>query len=65
MQVSSGRAHMLVSNHRGRGQDPVTVLGNTRSFVMVNGIARRIILEVCRVRQPTICRREMGVEALL
>jgi hypothetical protein len=35
MQVSSGFAHMLVSNQRGLGQEPVTVLGRTRSFVAV------------------------------
>ena len=29
MQVSSGRAHMLTSNQRGRGQEPVTVLGRS------------------------------------
>jgi len=38
MQVSSGLAHMLVSNHRGRGQDPVTVLGRIKSLVTVYGI---------------------------
>ena len=27
MQVSIGLAHMLTSNQRGRGQEPVTVLG--------------------------------------
>ena len=36
MQVSSGRPHMLTSNQRGRGNDPVTVLGRIRSAVAVN-----------------------------
>jgi hypothetical protein len=38
MQVSSGRAHMLVSNQRGRGHEPVTVLGRIRFFVTVKAI---------------------------
>jgi enterochelin esterase-like enzyme len=38
MQVSSGLPHMLTSNHRGLGQDPVTVLGSIRSFVMVKAM---------------------------
>ena len=36
MQVSSGRPHMLTSNQRGRGHEPVTVLGSIRSAVAVN-----------------------------
>src|SRR2546425_13043529 len=36
MQVSSGRPHMLTSNQRGRGTEPVTVLGRIRSAVAVN-----------------------------
>src|SRR6267142_786931 len=36
MQVSSGRPHMLTSNQRGRGQEPVTVLGRVRFLVAVN-----------------------------
>ena len=36
MQVSSGRPHMLTSNQRGRGKDPVVVLGRIRSAVAVN-----------------------------
>src|ERR1700736_5746141 len=36
MQVSSGRPHILTSNQRGRGNDPVTVLGRIRSAVAVN-----------------------------
>ena len=39
MQVSSGLPHMLVSNQRGRGHEPVTVLGRIRSRVTVNGMA--------------------------
>jgi len=39
MHVSSGLPHMLMSNHRGRGQDPVTVLGSVKSFVMVSAMA--------------------------
>src|SRR5258708_40346206 len=31
MQVSRGRPHMLTSNQRGRGKDPVVVLGRIRS----------------------------------
>src|SRR5207247_6223856 len=31
-----GRPHMLTSNQRGRGQEPVTVLGSTRVVVAVN-----------------------------
>src|ERR1039458_4674235 len=36
MQVSSGRPHILTSNQRGRGNDPVTVLGRIRLAVAVN-----------------------------
>src|SRR5215470_9487929 len=36
MQVSSGRPHRLTSNQRGRGNEPVTVLGRIRSAVAVN-----------------------------
>ena len=36
MQVSSGLPHMLTSNQRGRGQEPVTVLGRMRDEVAVN-----------------------------
>ena len=36
MQVSRGRPHMLRSNQRGRGQEPVTVHGRMVSAVMVN-----------------------------
>src|SRR5579859_4936421 len=36
MQVSSSRPHMLTSNQRGRGNDPVVVLGRIRSAVAVN-----------------------------
>src|SRR5665213_4438911 len=36
MQVSSGLPHMLTSNQRGRGNEPVVVLGRIRSFVAVN-----------------------------
>src|SRR2546425_2123740 len=36
MQVSSGRPHMLTSNQRGRGNEPVTVLGRIRLAVAVN-----------------------------
>src|ERR1700730_11311452 len=36
MQVSSGRPSMLTSNQRGRGNEPVTVLGRIRSAVAVN-----------------------------
>src|SRR5690348_7218787 len=36
MHVSSGRPHMLTSNQRGRGNDPVVVLGRIRSAVAVN-----------------------------
>src|SRR6202030_1277711 len=35
-QVSSGRPHMLTSNQRGRGNDPVVVLGSMRPAVAVN-----------------------------
>jgi hypothetical protein len=35
MQVSSGFAHMLTSNQRGRGHEPVTVAGSMRFFVTV------------------------------
>src|SRR6266542_6069843 len=36
IQVSSGRPHMLTSNQRGRGNDPVVVLGKIRLAVAVN-----------------------------
>jgi len=38
MQVSSGLAHMLRSNQRGLGQEPVTVLGRIKSLVTVYGM---------------------------
>jgi hypothetical protein len=44
MQVSSGRPHMLWSNHRGRGHEPVTVAGSTRSFVAVKAIGRSLLI---------------------
>src|SRR5688572_8250427 len=46
MQVSSGLPHMLASNQRGRGQEPVTVLGRTRSRVTVNGMALGYAIEI-------------------
>src|SRR5882724_7504758 len=36
MQVSSGRPHMPTSYQRGRGKDPVVVLGSSKSAVAVN-----------------------------
>jgi hypothetical protein len=36
MHVSSDGPHMLTSNQRGRGQDPVIVLGSMRFAVTVN-----------------------------
>lgn len=36
MQVSSGFPHILTSNHRGLGQEPVIVAGNIKSAVNVN-----------------------------
>src|SRR6185437_10678201 len=36
MQVSSGRPHMQTSNQRGRGYEPVIVLGRIRLAVAVN-----------------------------
>src|SRR5882762_9575748 len=36
MHVSSGRPSMLMSNQRGRGNEPVVVLGRIRSAVAVN-----------------------------
>jgi hypothetical protein len=36
MQVSRGRPQRLTSNQRGRGQEPVIVLGNIKSAVTVN-----------------------------
>src|SRR6184192_1290548 len=38
MHVSSGLPHVPTSNHRGRGQEPVTVLGKMTSFVSVNAM---------------------------
>ena len=35
MHVSSGLAHMLTSNQRGLGHEPVTVAGSMRFFVTV------------------------------
>ena len=43
MQVSSGRPHMLTSNQRGRGQDPVTVPGNVKSAVSVNTVVSSVL----------------------
>src|SRR5262249_61572689 len=36
MHVSSGFPHRHTSNHRGRGNDPVVVLGKIKSLVAVN-----------------------------
>src|SRR5579859_268070 len=36
MQVSRGRPHMLTSYQRGRGKDPVVVLGKIKLAVAVN-----------------------------
>src|SRR5262245_56230526 len=38
MQVVSGRPSSRAVYHRGRGQDPVTVVGRTMSFVAVNTV---------------------------
>ena len=43
MQVSSGAPHMLTSNQRGRGHEPVTVLGSVRFAVAVN--IRRLLAD--------------------
>src|SRR4051794_26124894 len=48
MHVSRPRPHMLTSNQRGRGNDPVTVLGRIRPEVEVNiacpGLVYRLAL---------------------
>ncbi len=45
MQVSSGLPHMLSSNQRGRGQEPVIVLGSMRFAVTVNiGLLPKVVL---------------------
>ena len=36
MHVSRGLPHMLTSNQRGRGKEPVVVLGRSKSLVAVN-----------------------------
>ena len=36
MHVSSGRPHIQTSNQRGRGKEPVVVVGSSRSAVAVN-----------------------------
>src|SRR5215467_414947 len=36
MPVENGRPRRLTSNHDGRGHDPVTVVGSSRSFVAVS-----------------------------
>src|SRR5580693_2581612 len=36
MHVSNGRPHMLTSNQRGRGNEPVVVLGKVSPAVAVN-----------------------------
>ena len=43
MQVSSGRPHMLMSNQRGRGHEPVMVAGRTRSLVTVSMASRSFV----------------------
>jgi len=40
--VSSGLPHMHTSNQRGRGNDPVVVLGKIKSFVAVNIYSPRL-----------------------
>src|SRR5215475_2106438 len=44
MQVSRGLPHMLTSNHRGRGNDPVVVLGRVRLAVAVSMGASRLLM---------------------
>jgi hypothetical protein len=57
MQVSSGFAHMLTSNQRGRGHDPVTVLGSIKSLVTVNATGRSFgAAAYHRIPRPAICR---------
>src|SRR5260221_2168024 len=52
MQVSSGRPSMLTSNQRGRGNEPVTVLGRIRSAVTVNMGSSVVLLPP---RLSTLC----------
>ena len=51
MQVSSGVPHMLTSNQRGRGHEPVTVLGSIRLAVAVN--IRRLLVNPVKGRPGT------------
>ena len=56
MQVSSGLPHMLTLNQRGRGKEPVVVLGRIKSFVTVNiAPASR---EPTAATTPVILRRQ-------
>ena len=44
MHVSNGLPHMLTSNQRGRGHEPVTVVGNIRLAVAVNIIHPPVVV---------------------
>ena len=55
MQVSSGLPHMLTSNQRGRGQEPVIVLGSIRLAVTVN------ICSLPKVVLAAIVARMIGI----
>ena len=43
MHVSNALPHMLTSNQRGRGHEPVTVVGNIRLVVAVNIVSLRTV----------------------
>src|SRR6185437_6384430 len=61
MQVSRGRPHMLTSNQRGRGKEPVVVLGRIRSLVAVNMVSPNrhfmpghFVSDFCGARRPGV-----------
>src|SRR5690348_1232103 len=68
MQVSSGRPHMHTSNQRGRGYEPVIVLGRIRLAVAVNmaktsrgGILHRVRLSA-HLEAPSVSLRLASVD---
>src|SRR6202008_1786334 len=72
MHVSSGRPSMLTSNHRGRGNEPVVVLGRIRSAGAVNkdsSLGRRISwgsgAEIAIFRETTLRGFHLGIIAAL
>src|SRR5579872_2954440 len=63
MHVSNGRPHMLTSNQRGRGNEPVIVDGSILSAVAVN-IATIILVAASRTVRDVTRRHARAVQGL-